>query len=283
MQSKQYEIEVLVNGKPVKEYPHQDKTYVEGRAKTEFTLKLRNNSSERVVMVPSIDGVSVMDGAKAGFNSRGYIVDAYSAVTIDGWRTSLSEVAKFVFDSKGESYAQKQGNGGNQGVIGLAVFKEKADLMKQALKDFYKNNQQHCKCGGHCRHHGAFDFPTQPPQWGGTSGTPFPPNNIPNYNITTSALNAKVSGLTTNSASNMTATNNYLSVQTSDMGTAFGETKTSAATEVTFDREDAPTMTMELFYASRSFLEEIGIQMNKAVARIESRAFHSEFCPPPKQ
>ena len=48
-------------------------------------------------------------------------------MTIDGWRKSDKEVAKFVFTDKKNSYSVKRKKGeGNIGVIGVAIFPEKA-------------------------------------------------------------------------------------------------------------------------------------------------------------
>lgn len=124
MQKKDFSVEVIVNGKPVDEYLHNGKTYIEGKEKTEFSLRFRNHSGRQALFVPTVDGLSILDGKEASFNSRGYIIGAYSAETIDGWRTSDQEVAKFFFSRIADSYAAKSGNGGNQGVIGCAVFEE---------------------------------------------------------------------------------------------------------------------------------------------------------------
>lgn len=119
-----YEVEVLVNGRPVKEYFHEGKTYIEGKKGTTFSLKLRNNSPSRKLFVPSIDGLSVMSGKECSFNSSGYIVQPWSSITVDGWRTSDNEVAQFYFSSPRDSYGSRIGKGKNIGVIGCAIFGE---------------------------------------------------------------------------------------------------------------------------------------------------------------
>lgn len=294
MQKKQYEIEVLVNGKPVKEYLKDGKQYIEGRKDTEFTLRVRNNSSETIVAVPTIDGISVMDGQPADFLSRGYIVNGNSSVTIDGWRTSLSEVAKFVFDSKDEAYSEKLGRGGNQGVIGLAVFKQKEDINKKILKELAESQKFKCHCGhGTCRHCSSWNFPHYPPIFG-VGGGKTQKTYEPNITVTNDTLSMRAAGNTTcsnsfgaaglsmmnASAAQAVPVNSY-SVQTSDMGTAFGEAKASEVVEVTFDREDKPTVVMELYYASRLFLEDLGISFSKPATKIESSAFPGQFCQKP--
>lgn len=125
MLKNQTEFEVLVNGKPLKEYSHEGKIFIEGREDTYFSIRMRNNTGRRKLFIPSIDGLSIMNGEKASFNSSGYIVKPYSAVTIDGWRISDSHVNSFFFTNPKDAYAAKTKNGDNLGVIGCVVFDEK--------------------------------------------------------------------------------------------------------------------------------------------------------------
>jgi hypothetical protein len=134
MTKSNYEVEVLINGKPAKEYIHDGKVYVEGRKETKFSLRLRNNTWQRKLFVPTIDGLSVLDGKDASFDSSGYIVPSYSSITVDGWRTSNSEVAEFYFSSPKDSYGKRSGKGNNLGVIGCAVFDE--NIRQAAPVDF---------------------------------------------------------------------------------------------------------------------------------------------------
>ena len=126
MLKQNYEVQITINGKPAREFYHEGKYYVEAREGSEFQIKIKNNSFERIVAVPSVDGLSVIDGEEASYNSRGYIINAYDSMTIDGWRKSDKEVAKFVFTDKKNSYSVKRKKGeGNIGVIGVAIFPEK--------------------------------------------------------------------------------------------------------------------------------------------------------------
>ena len=129
MLKQSYEVEVLVNGKPAKEYAHSGKVYIEGRKGTHFSIRIRNNSYSRKLFIPTIDGLSVMNGETGDFNSSGYIVSSHDSITIDGWRTSDKEVAEFFFSSPEGSYAKKIKNGDNLGVIGVAVFEEETKII----------------------------------------------------------------------------------------------------------------------------------------------------------
>lgn len=119
-------MEVLVHGQAVKEYPHHDgKTYIEGRQGSEFTLRVRNNTWEKILAVVSVDGLSVMNGKTASFDSGGYVISPYGYVDIKGWRLDNREVAKFFFSHLEASYAAQMDKPQNVGVIGCAIFKKK--------------------------------------------------------------------------------------------------------------------------------------------------------------
>lgn len=110
--------------------PKNGKTYIEGRKGSRFSLRIRNNGSVDVLAIPSVDGLSVMDGEPASENSSGYIVPAYSVVEIDGWRLDDTAIAEFYFagKKKGEddSYVARIGEDtANKGVIGLLVYERK--------------------------------------------------------------------------------------------------------------------------------------------------------------
>ena len=121
----QYELRILIKGRPVAEYAHTDGyTYVEGRGGSEYELELVNHSYERILMIPSVDGLSVLNGKPDW--SDGYVVNASSSIRVPGWRRDNTKVAAFEFADARDSYTSRVGNGtSNVGVIGLMVHREK--------------------------------------------------------------------------------------------------------------------------------------------------------------
>jgi hypothetical protein len=113
------------------EYSHKGKTYVAGEQGQPYSLNLRNPSGSPVLAVVSIDGVNVLDGKAASYSGPGYIIPAYGLIEVKGWRKSLSEVARFNFAGKQDSYATRTGRATNVGVIGAAIF-----LMKPPAPSF---------------------------------------------------------------------------------------------------------------------------------------------------
>ena len=95
-----------------------------GEPDARYSLAIANDTNSAFEVVASVDGLDVVDGRPADFASRGYIVDPFSSVVIEGWRTSEDAVAAFRFSSIEDSYAERMGEGRNVGVIGAAFFRE---------------------------------------------------------------------------------------------------------------------------------------------------------------
>jgi len=112
-------------GTPYEAFSVGGRVYVVGEAGRRYTLVVRNLTARRYEIVASVDGLDVIDGKRASTEKRGYLVDEYATLTIDGFRRSHEEVAAFRFGSVGESYAARTGDDRHVGVIGLAMFAER--------------------------------------------------------------------------------------------------------------------------------------------------------------
>ena len=125
MNTSLYEVEVLVNGRPIREYAKSGRTFVAAKKGANYSVKIHNHSYFRVMAVLSVDGVGVVDGKEAVDDSPGYIIEARSAVVIEGWRIDLQKVATFQFAEKDEAYSiDAVGSDKNAGVIGVKFFQE---------------------------------------------------------------------------------------------------------------------------------------------------------------
>lgn len=268
MRKSNYEVEVLVNGKSVDEYLHEGKIYIEGKEKSEFSIKVKNNGISRIVAIPTIDGLSVMDGEPASLKSRGYIVNGHDSITIDGWRTSDDKVAKFFFTSPEKAYAEKIEKGENIGVIGVAVFEEKpSTTITYVYEKFYPHEKIYPQ------------IDPWGPRW--PWGSPWI-NDIGNdqYTISCSSVN-EYSTLTNISDS---TSNNTSALYQQEVGTGFGEEKVAPVTTVSFDRKDAPSEVFEIFYNTREQLKKMGVTFKKPVY-VTPSAFPADngYCKPPKK
>lgn len=114
-------------GRPLPTYHHAGSAWVEGTWNQRYNVVVHNRSPERVEVVVTVDGRDVLTGELGDYQrQRGYVIDPYGSVTIDGFRTSLSDVAAFRFTDPGDSYSARMGSPQHLGVIGVAVFREVA-------------------------------------------------------------------------------------------------------------------------------------------------------------
>ena len=115
---------VVVHGKDVREILHNGSTFIEGRLGSQSSLRISNNSPERVLAVITVDGLSIMNGKEGNFNSGGYVIQPWSVTDIPGWRLDNDRVARFFFSTLDQSYAAQMDKPTNVGVIGCAIFNE---------------------------------------------------------------------------------------------------------------------------------------------------------------
>jgi hypothetical protein len=114
------------HGNALSTFAHNGRYYVLGDAGDRYTIRVTNPTARRIEAVVSVDGLDVIDGENGDLAKRGYIVQPYGDLRIEGFRTSQSDVATFRFSSVGGSYAGKKGKARNVGVIAVALFEEQA-------------------------------------------------------------------------------------------------------------------------------------------------------------
>ena len=113
------------SGRMLPEYDHHGRIHVPGEPGRDYTVRLRNQSGERVLVVLSVDGVNAVTGQTASPSQAGYVLGPWETADIAGWRKSLDDVARFYFTDLPDSYAARTGRPGNVGVVGIAVFRER--------------------------------------------------------------------------------------------------------------------------------------------------------------
>jgi len=129
-----YDVQVVrEDGENAPTYALKDRFYVQGNAGERYTIRVTNPTPRRVEAVVSVDGLDVVDGDAGDLRKRGYIVPAYGEVRIEGFRTSLDDVATFRFSSVDGSYAGQKGKARNVGVIAVAIFEEQAPPPEQQV------------------------------------------------------------------------------------------------------------------------------------------------------
>lgn len=113
-------------GQPLRTWPHDGRLFVAGEPGDRYGLRVVNNTNGRVLAVMSVDGVNIVTGETAAYDQRGYVLRPHQSYDMTGWRKSDTEVAAFTFAPLSQSYAARTGRPADVGVIGLAIFKEKA-------------------------------------------------------------------------------------------------------------------------------------------------------------
>ena len=231
-----YEVDVLVNGRPIRQFNHKGDVFVEGRKGSEFELKFTNNTWGRVEIVASVDGLSVMDGEECGTNSSGYLVPARQSIVIPGWRLDNSNVAKFVFKGKNKSYSAKSGHGtSNVGAVGFMVFEEKVSY-------FYPQPfQPYGICSTNDVHFGSLG-----------------------QNVIRGATSSNVANNISPKASNSVEIEKNSDAW--ELGVGFGDEDSHYVQEVEFTRlnQHNPESIITVYYDSRKGLENRGIQVVKS-------------------
>ena len=108
-------------------YWHQGRAYVVGKPGNEYQVVVRNRLREDALAIVSVDGVNVVTGETADSRQSGYVLGPGRSYEILGWRKSLAQTAAFYFTALPDSYAARTGRPENVGVIGVAVFRRKAE------------------------------------------------------------------------------------------------------------------------------------------------------------
>lgn len=123
-------------------FQHSGRFYVMGQVGQRYSIRVKNPTARRVEASLSVDGLDVIDGKAADFRAkRGYVVPPYGELKVDGFRVSTSHVATFRFSSVSNSYAGRKGVARNVGVIGVAIFEEKA-APEVIVQQTYEGNRK---------------------------------------------------------------------------------------------------------------------------------------------
>ncbi|MBZ5714564.1 hypothetical protein [Nannocystis pusilla] len=253
-------------------YQHGGSVFVAGQMGERYNIRVRNNSGERVEAVVTVDGRDVVSGQLGNYKTqRGYVLEPYGSVLIEGFRQSLDHVAAFRFTDVGNSYSGRWGTPQHTGVIGVAVFKEHQPrkLRRQppppiATRPYYEP------------YYGDYDAR-------GAGGGPPPPADAPS--ASKSAPAARAGGYAQDEAA---AEYN----RSPRLGTQYGETTHSSVREVTFERRHKrrPDIMMTVYYDSAENLRARGVIVDPYFAPPpphDPRPFpatgerHNQYAPPP--
>ena len=121
-----FDLEVLVNGRPLTEYAARGKTYIEAIEGAEYELRVRNPSADRIAVALSVDGLNTIDARHtSAWNASKWVIEPYQTITISGWQMSSERARRFYFTNERDSYGAKLGQTANLGVISAVFFRER--------------------------------------------------------------------------------------------------------------------------------------------------------------
>ncbi len=121
-----FDVQIIVNGRSVDEYPARGKTYIEAIAGAEYEVRIRNPFPYRVAVALSVDGLNTIDAQhSSAWNASKWVIEPYGTISINGWQMSSVRARRFYFTSERDSYGAKLGQTSNLGAITAVFFRER--------------------------------------------------------------------------------------------------------------------------------------------------------------
>ena len=121
-----FEVQILVDGRPLEEYNTRGKSYVEALAGAEYEVRIRNPLPYRVAVALSVDGLNSIDARHTtAWNASKWVIEPYGTINISGWQMSSERARRFYFTSERDSYGAKLGQTSNLGVVSAVFFRER--------------------------------------------------------------------------------------------------------------------------------------------------------------
>jgi hypothetical protein len=236
-------------GAPLPTFQHRGRTYVLGALGQRYRVRVHNASARRAEVVASVDGRDVIDGRPSSWEKRGYVVEPWSDVIIDGFRLDEANVAAFRFATVPRSYASRMGDPRDVGVVGVALFLERwAPPRPPISPDPYSAPRDASRPEAHSD--------------GARSGAPAP----------TEAPSA---------AQAPEPQRDARSLARRGLGTEFGEVHDSRVQTVPFERASArPDAVVALRYDDREGLVALGIDMDRGLSSADGDAWLRESADP---
>lgn len=243
---------------------HQGDTFVAGEDGARYDLRITNHTAGRVEVVLSVDGRDVISGELANFKKqRGYVLGPFESIRVDGFRQSLQHVAAFRFSGIEHSYSALRGTPQHVGVIGVAVFEERASRSRKNVAfaagpaapgpDAFPGSpspQGTARAGGDARDDGA-------PRAAEAQAPAAEPAPVADADAGRSAPASK------------SAAEGFAPppVPRNELGTEYGETQLSPVHEVEFKRKRPrkPDVVFAIYYDSLQGLAARGVPVGGAV------------------
>jgi hypothetical protein len=127
---RRFEVQILVNGRPLEEYYARGKSYVEAIEGAEYEVRIRNPLPFRVAVALAVDGLNTIDARRTtAWNASKWVIEPYGTINITGWQMSSERARRFYFTSERDSYGAKLGQTSNLGVVSAVFFRERRPII----------------------------------------------------------------------------------------------------------------------------------------------------------
>jgi hypothetical protein len=250
-------------------FQQSGRTYVMGAIGDRYRIRITNPTARRVEAVVSVDGLDAIDGKTARFeDKRGYVIPPYGDVTIEGFRTSLQQVATFRFASVRDSYAGRKGQDRNVGVIGIALFPERERPVRYLPRPYERDE----------RARGSYD--AAPP----AKAAPVPNGGAGAMSRAPNSPVPSAEAKRDSSSYAPRASERAPEPERSGLGTEFGERRDSSVNYTSFQRENAtrPSYIVEMRYNDRQGLLALGIPIDETRPSSEDLSVRESADPFPR-
>lgn len=119
-----------------------NRSYIVAQDNERYTIRIRNNSSERIGLVIAVDGRNILSGQKSYLtpSEKMYVLQPYASADYAGWRTARNEVNRFFFTAMDNSYSAAWGDFSAMGIIAVAAFPERYQ-QEQSYTDRKQNGK----------------------------------------------------------------------------------------------------------------------------------------------
>ncbi len=123
---RRFDVEIVVNGRPLTEYYARGRNYVEALQGAEYEVRIHNPLPYRVAVALSVDGLNSIDARRTtAWNASKWVIAPYGTITVSGWQMSSERARRFYFTSERDSYGAKLGQTSNLGVVSAVFFRER--------------------------------------------------------------------------------------------------------------------------------------------------------------
>src|SRR6266550_3946040 len=123
--ARNFDLKILVGGRPLDEYYARSKNYVEAIPGAEYEVRVRNPFPFRVAVALSVDGLNTIDARRtSAWNASKWVIEPYGTISINGWQMSSERARRFYFTSEQDSYGAKLGQNSNLGIVSAVFFRE---------------------------------------------------------------------------------------------------------------------------------------------------------------